>query len=118
VPTEPVPFRDALSNAIRFWERMRILYNAVLILIVAGSFIHDYPGSKAFLKLGWILLLFLLAVGANVVYCAAYLVDIPVQMSGYREKWMSLRMVLLVVGTACAGILAYFWSLGFFQPNF
>jgi|SRR5580700_3519862 hypothetical protein len=115
---DDLSFRDALSNAIKYWERMRIFYNAVLILIVVGTFIHDYPGSKAFLKFGWILVLFLFAVGANVVYCAAYFVDIPVQMSQFREKWVKIRWILLVVGTACAGILAYFWSLGFFQPNF
>jgi hypothetical protein len=115
---ENLPFREALSNAIRYWERMRILYNAVLILIVGSCFFYNYPASKETLKLGWTLLLFLLAVGANVVYCAAYVVEIPVQMSQYGERWVKIRWVLLVVGTACAGILAYFWSHVFFQPNF
>lgn len=118
MPTEPVPFREALSNAIRYWERMRIVYNAGLILIVAGCFIHGYPGSKAFFSNGMFLVLFLLAVGANVVYCAAYLVDIAVQMSQYRETWTKIRWILLLVGTATAGIPAFFWSLAFFQPNF
>jgi hypothetical protein len=33
--------RDALSDAIRYWEPRRILYNAVLLLVVATTYQSD-----------------------------------------------------------------------------
>ena len=36
--------REALGNAIRYWERGRIIYNVVLA-IVLGYFAANWPGS-------------------------------------------------------------------------
>ena len=83
--------RDYFTDAIRFWEPRRVIYNAVLAAIVIAYFAVNYPSSKMFLSVDFFLGLFLLAVVANVAYCAAYLVDLLVQASGFWGIWRRAR---------------------------
>jgi hypothetical protein len=106
--------RAALSNAISYWERRRIAYNAVLLVVVAAIFTLNWPGSRANLGVNTFLMLFVLAVLANVAYCAAYVVDVAAQLSAFRDTWLRVRWLLVVIGTAFASVLAYFFSSGFF----
>ena len=106
--------REWATDAIRYWEPRRVVYNAVLAAIVITYFAIGLPSSKQLLNLNFVLFLFLLAVLANVCYCAAYLVDIFAQTSGFRELWQRYRWLLFVVGTVFAGIITRFWSLAFF----
>ena len=69
-------FKDYVTDAIKFWERWRLAYNLVLAAIVIIHFAAGYPASKAVLSLDSALGLFLLAVVANIAYCAAYIADI------------------------------------------
>jgi hypothetical protein len=64
--------REALSEAIRYWEPRRFLFNAVLFLEVAVIFCLNLPGSRNHLNVDVVLVLFVLAVLANVAYCACY----------------------------------------------
>ena len=109
--------RDYATDAIRFWEPRRIGYNLILAVIVILCFVSRLPASKQELSVDLVLFIFLLAVLANIAYCAAYLVDILVQMTGYREHWRTLRWGLFVVEVAFAGILARFWALAMFSPG-
>lgn len=59
----------------------------------------------------------MLAVIANVAYCAAYVVDIFAQASGFRELWQRYRKVLFVIGTLFAAIITRFIALGMFAAN-
>jgi hypothetical protein len=106
--------RDALSDAIRYWEPRRILYNAVLLLVVAVTYCANLPYSQASVNTDSLLLLFVLAVIANVAYCAAYAVDVVAQISAFRDRWLRMRWMLLVVGVLFAGVLAHFFSGGLF----
>ena len=90
--------RDSVTDAIRFWELRRVLYNLVLAFIVCVYFWIGLPSSKQFLKVDFILSLFLLAVIANVAYCAVYLVDIFAQMSDFREVWQRVRWLVFCRG--------------------
>ncbi len=115
-------FRESVSDAIRFWEPRRLVYNALLSLIVLFYFFRAYPASKAILTLDSILGLFLLVVLANVAYCAAYLADVFAQWSSYRDLWYrdlwkQYRWVLFAVGMLFAGILTRFIAIGIFWPN-
>ena len=56
-------------------------------------------------------LLFVLAVLANVCYCAAYLVDVPVQYSSFRDAWRRWRWALWVVGMVLAGQMSFYWTV-------
>jgi len=107
--------RESFTDAIRFWEPRRLIYNLALGLVVIVYFVVGYPASKATLSADFALLIFLLAVIANVAYCAAYLVDIFVQASGYREIWQRSRWLLFAVGTAFAAIITRFVAMGMFH---
>lgn len=114
---ETSSIREYATEAIRYWEPRRAIYNIFLAAIVVFYFIFGLPVSKQQLTADSLLVLFLLAVVANVAYCAAYLVDIFVQMSGFREVWRGARWILFVVGLAFAAILTRFMSIGFFLPQ-
>lgn len=107
--------RAYATDAIKFWEPRRILYNLALAAIVIAYFAIGYPASKAALTVDFCLGLFLLAVIANVAYCAAYVVDIFAQASGFREVWQRYRIVLFVIGTLVAAILTRFIAMGMFN---
>lgn len=107
-------FREALTDAIRYWERARIVYNLVLAAIVVGYFFANWPGSGN--RLNWDLGsgLFVLAVLANVAFCAAYLPDLLAQLSDLRDRWLRYRWIVFVIGLAFAGVITRFIVSGMF----
>ena len=107
--------RESFTDAIRFWEPRRLIYNLALALVVIIYFVVGYPASKALLSADFVLLVFLLAVVANVAYCAAYLVDVFVQASGYREIWQRSRWLLFAIGTTFAAVITRFVAMGMFH---
>lgn len=102
------------ANALRYWEPRRIIYNAVLAAVVAVEYVGALPASRAQLTVDSLLALFLLAVLANIAYCAAYAADLFVQFAGLDRPWRRGRTVLLVVGTAFAATITHFMMSGFF----
>lgn len=96
-----------LTNALSFWERKgRVPYN----LVLAVQFVLHYLGQgspRSWTSPESLLNLFLLAVAANLCYCAAYLVDVPVQLSEFREAWLPYRWLLWALGMAVAMALAH-----------
>ena len=107
-------FREMVTDAIRYWEPRRFIYNAVLALIVIGYFIAGLPASRSTLTLNGILFLFFLAVLANACYCGAYIADLFAQFSGFRAQWRRWRGLLLALGIAFAAVITRFFALGFF----
>lgn len=107
-------FRDMSTTAIRFWERGRIIYNTALLAVVTSVYAWHLPGSKAELSLDLLQALFVLAVLSNILFCAAYPVDIVIQASGLRAFRSRARWVLLIVGTLFACVFAEFISRGMF----
>jgi hypothetical protein len=116
---EAVTFRDALTDAIRYWEPRRVAYNLVLAAVVAVHAAVAWlgPDPMPVITSEAVLSVFLLAVLANVAYCAAYIPDIPAQLSGFRSEWLRMRFVVFCVGVAFAAILAHFYSRSFFWPD-
>jgi hypothetical protein len=115
--TEPSApsIRDMATDALRYWESHRLVYNAVLAIVVIGYFFAGWPESKSAMTLDSVLHLFLLAVFANVVYCAAYVADGFVQLSGFRGEWGRLRWVLFLLGTMVASVITRFVVMAFFH---
>jgi len=114
----PSSFRDTLSNALRYWEPRRLVYNGVLVVVVVGCFVANWPDSRlAFSAAEPLLIVFILAVLANVAYCAAYLPDLLLQQSALRDLWIRWRWVLLALGTLFAAALAYLFSQGLFASR-
>lgn len=104
--------RDAITDALGYWERRRLAYNLLLVVVVAGVYwlapVRAAPGIDVLLQL------FVLAVIANVLYCAAYVVDVAVQCSGFRATWLRRRWLLLAGGSLFAAVLAQFVARGLF----
>lgn len=116
-PTTKPGIREILNDALRFWEWRRVFYNLVLAAIVLGKFARYWPATKIALKLDSLLGVFLLAVLANVAYCAAYLVEVLLQFSEFREPWRRHRFLLWVLGTAFAAVLTHFFTTGMFRTD-
>jgi hypothetical protein len=103
------------ANALRYWEPRRLVYNAVLALVVLGHFMARWPASRNALSIDLAIGVFMLAVLANVAYCAVYAPDLFVQFSGLDAAWRRGRVVLLVIGTAFASAMTHFMAPGLFQ---
>ena len=90
-----------ITDSLRYWEPRRIAFNTVLALVVTGSVLYHQPPLAA---LAWQSLIGLLfaAVLANVLYCAAYAVDLLVQHSDYQLVWRQWRWLLWTTGMALA----------------
>ena len=105
-----------VAQGLRYWEPRRFVYNGVLGLVVVAEFLLAWPGSRAKVSLDLMLGIFLLAVLANIAYCAVYLVDLFVQFSGLETAWRRGRVVVLLVGTALAAALTHFFAKAAFGP--
>jgi hypothetical protein len=109
--------QEILGNAIRYWERGRLVFNIVLALIVAAIFFQAWPESKNALTFGTAQALFILAVLANIAYSVVYVVDLFVQYSELRATWLRFRWILFVIGLLFAAILTNFMATTLFnQP--
>jgi hypothetical protein len=102
---------------MRYWEPRRVIYNLVLVAVVAIHAARHWLGPGLTVTADTFLWLFLLAVLANVAYCAAYVADIPAQLSGFRSEWLRLRLAVFLVGLAFAAILAHYFSQAVFWPD-
>ena len=117
--THMTDLREITTDAIKYWERLRIAYNLILAAIVLCSALAC---GAAINTVAWwpdvILQLFVYAVIANMLYCAAYLVDFFVQLSAFQIVWRKARMALFIVGTLLAGILAWLAASAMFMSPF
>lgn len=104
--------RGCMTSAIRYWERQRIGYNVVLLVVVVAVFAADAVAFGQVVSADLFLQLFLLGVLANVAFCTAYPVDLAVQWSDLRAPWLRLRWGLFLVGTSFAATLAQFIARG------
>ena len=96
-----------ITDAIRYWERRRLVYNGVLAAIVM---VRAWPALPVLLTGDWLpalAALFVLAVGANVAYCAAYPIDLFLQCSDYRSTWLRYRWGLFLIGLLLAMALTW-----------
>ena len=99
--------KGSFMEAVRFWEQGRLIYNFVLTGVVVFWVLATWPHFRPAKTLHSLLLFAILGLLANVCYCAAYLVDIPLRslaLSSGRRRWG-----LWAVGTLFAFVLANYW---------
>jgi hypothetical protein len=101
-------FRKIVTEAIRYWERARLLYNIALALVVIAVVAINWHVAVGHASLDKFLQLFMLSVLANIAYCAAYPVDLLAQASEFKLTWVKWRWVLWIIGTLFGSIWAYF----------
>jgi len=105
----PSQLREILDDAIRYWESRRLAYNLVLTVVVIAWVATTWPHFRGALTLESLLALVILATLANVCFCAAYLVDIPMQYSSFCVVWRRRRWLLWVLGMLFAAALSNYW---------
>ena len=96
--------RAHVIEAVRFWEVARLPYNLVLALIVLGG---AFATGERWLQ--WFAMaptLLFLAVAANLAYCAAYPVDLAMQLLARPDARRLLRFGLWGAGVVLAGLVA------------
>jgi hypothetical protein len=103
------PGSETLRDAIGYWERRRLAYNIVLAAIVVGWGAVTWPQVRGALAPKHLVALFVLALCANACYCAAYLVDIPMQGESTRAAWRRKRWILWWAGLLLAILLESCW---------
>lgn len=111
------PFRDVITDAIRYWEPRRVGYNLVLAAIVLAWIVRSWQHFRGAFDWPSLMALFVLAVLANICYCAAYLVDIPLQYSAYQKSWRKRRWALWLLGVVFAGVIAFYWVADEIYPS-
>ncbi len=104
-------FKDRITEALKYWEPMRLVYNAALAFEVAVYYVLFLPGSRTSVTRETLLFVFVLAVGANIAYCASYPVDLFVQASSLRHKWRTYRHLLFAVGLTLAAVFTRWFSI-------
>jgi hypothetical protein len=112
----PGAFRELIANAIGFWELRRLIYNFVLFAVVVAWVAGTWPHFRPMFEVHSLLLLAILALLANACYCAAYLVDIPLQCSALGAAWRRRRWTLWLAGTLFAILLANYWIVDEIYP--
>jgi len=111
------PFRAHIDDALRYWEPRRIAYNAVLVSVCLGWLMLTWPHFRGAFTLASLAALLVLAVAANLCYCAAYVVDITLQYSWYRARWLRWRWALWLAGMLFAVLLADYWIADEIYPG-
>jgi len=104
------------SSALRFWERGRMLYNAVLTVIVLLWVTLTWPHFRPAMTLGSLEVMVLLALLANVCYCTAYIVEFFMQALLPEASWRRFRQTLWVLGMLFALLLANYWIVDEIYP--
>jgi|SRR6516164_11786748 len=107
--TQPSGSWSPLRSASRFWEARRLPYN--IVLVIAGSVWftlgwRKLPRTPNFADLGALLVLALLA---NLCYCAAYIPDILLQSLVTPSACDRWRRGLWIAGTLVAMLAESYW---------
>jgi hypothetical protein len=107
--------RSIFDDALRFWEPRRILYNLILVGVVVSWIAASWRHLHAPMIWPALLLLFVMAALANVLYSSAYCLEVFIQLSSFRELWRRYRWMLWLAGVILAVALANVWILGNFH---
>lgn len=107
-----ITLREALIDAASYWERRRLVYNGVLAVLVAFCWGADIVASQPGQWIGAALVLLVLGGLANLLYCAAYPVDLLLLLSPLHRQWRGCRWMLFAAGLLLASGLAVHVMLG------
>jgi hypothetical protein len=118
-PTAPhtaAPVPGTLRHSARWWEPRRLLYNLVLTAVFVALAARTWEHFSPELSPLHVFQLGVLALLANLCYCAAYAVDLAVFASieaMARNRW---RWALFLVGTLGATFFETYWFLDEILP--
>jgi hypothetical protein len=97
-----------IADAVRFWEQRRIAYNLLLATVFVGWVVASWPSLRGGFSLIHVAQLAILALIANVLYCAAYLAEL-FSKDLAASKWHHWRWGIWIVGTLFAILVESYW---------
>jgi hypothetical protein len=100
---------SAAREAARFWERGRLLYTAILTVVVLLWLVLTWPHFRPALTLGSFEVFVVLGLLANLCYSAAYLAEFFIQLLAPGVARRRARIALFVLGTLFALVLENYW---------
>lgn len=89
----------------RFWERGRLAYNGIQLMLVGIMVATRWPDSRHLFVDANPGNFFTFAIIANLLYCAAYLVEALLQLPWLKPEPRPVRWCVLIRGTFFACIL-------------
>ena len=108
---------SALRDAARFWEFWRIWYNAILVAVVVLWVLFTWPHFRPALNLLDLGRMIVLALLANLCYCAAYLGEFFMQPLLPPKFWTRFRITVWIVGMLFALLIANYWIADEIYPD-
>ena len=106
---------NAQPDAARWWERRRLVYNAVLTVVFLALVARTWDRIRPELNASAIAPMLLLAGLANVLYSVAYIADLPLQAFAPTARDRA-RWIVWTVGTVLAVLLETYWYLDEILP--
>lgn len=103
----PAPDTASAREVFVAWEKLRVIYNAVLVAIVVTS--ATFGGTK--FDAGFVGFLLGTAVAANVVYCACPVAEGYAALVGVPRR--ACRIVLFTLGLLVGGCLTFAATFSF-----
>lgn len=113
----PTPFHEALKGAVRWWETRRILYNLAMTALACLVVVRTWPHFRPAIRWSSVPPLVVLALIANVLYCAAYVPELMMIDADWRERWRKWRWALFTLGTMLALFIELYWILDEIYPD-
>jgi hypothetical protein len=106
------------GETARFWESRRLWYNVVLSIVVLLWVVFTWPHFRPALTLEALGKMLVLALLANICYCAAYLVDWVVQTTSSDQSRRRLRWAIWILGVLLALLIENYWIADEIYPDF
>ncbi|HYM74685.1 MAG TPA: hypothetical protein VE377_01800 [Candidatus Dormibacteraeota bacterium] len=107
-----------LKDAARFWERQRVWYNGVLLAVIVLWVVLTWPHFRPAMNFMALGKMTVLAVLANLCYCAGYAMEGFIQPLVPRAYWRRLRWGVWVGGMLLAILLSNYWIADEIFPDF
>lgn len=118
LPGSPCPLRAHLAAAARYWEPRRLGYNVVLCAVAGTWIIATWPHFRPAFQPMYGPPVLVLALFANICYCAVYLLELAMQTSAFATRWQRSRWGLWLAGTLFAVMLEWYWIGDEIYPDF
>lgn len=96
-------------SAARFWERSRLLYNAILAVVVLLWLLLTWPHFRPVITPLSLEFLTVFALLANLCYSTAYIADLFMRLALPVARWRRFRQILFVLGTLFAIAIENYW---------
>lgn len=105
------------KDATRFWEPQRLWYNVALLMIVALWMIFTWPHFRPAMNLAALGKMTVLALLANLCYCAGYVAELFMQPIVPKAYLRRLRWAVWIAGILLAIVLSNYWIADEIYPD-